>query len=106
MSVPASRGEIWLVDLGMTSKARPVLIMSIGYDERERAVVSFVPRTTSVRGTRHEVPHQGRGFAPGAFDTQGVAGVPAVRLIRRLGVVDGPTLARVEGALRSWLGLT
>ena len=102
---PAQRGEIWLVDLGMTSKTRPVLIMSTGYDERERAIVSFVPRTTSVRGTRHEVAHQARGFDRGAFDVQGIAGVPAVRLVRRLGVVDDPTLARIEDALCSWLGL-
>ena len=102
----AQRGEIWLIDLGMTSKTRPVLIMSIGYDDWERAIISFVPRTTSVRGTRHEVPHHARGFDDGAFDAQGVAGAPAARLVRRLGVVDGPTLVRVENALRSWLGLT
>lgn len=66
-----------------------MLILSVAYDERERAVLTFVPRTTSVRGTRFEVPHAARGFDAGAFDAQGLAGVPAVQLIRRLGVIDG-----------------
>jgi hypothetical protein len=31
--------------------------------------------------------------------------VPAVQLIRRLGVIDGPTLVRIEAAVKGWLGL-
>ena len=101
----AQRGEIWLVDLGMVAKTRPVLILSVAYIEQERSLVTFVPRTTSVRGTRFEVPHTGRGFDAGAFDAQGVATVPAVQLIRRLGVIDSPTLAQIEAAVKHWLGL-
>jgi mRNA interferase MazF len=99
------RSEIWLADLGMLGKVRPVLVASIAPDDSDRDMISIVPRTTAVRGTRFEVPHQGRGFEPGAFDAQGVASVPAAHLLRRLSVVDGPTLARVEDALRLWLGL-
>jgi len=99
------RGEIWLVDLGMVAKTRPVLILSVAYIEQERSLVTFIPRTTSVRGTRFEVPHTGRGFDAGAFDAQGVATVPTVQLIRRLGVIDGPTLTQIEAALKLWLGL-
>jgi hypothetical protein len=51
------------------------------------------------------VAHVGRGFDAGAFDAQGVATVPAMQLVRRMGVIDGPTLARVEAAVKSWLGL-
>jgi mRNA interferase MazF len=101
----AQRGEIWLVDLGMVAKTRPVLILSVAYSGQERSLVTFVPRTTSVRGTRFEVAHTGRGFDAGAFDAQGVATVPAVQLIRRLAVIDGPTLTRIEAAVKSWLGL-
>jgi len=99
------RGEIWLADLGMIGKTRPVLIISVAPNDFERDMVSIVPRTTAIRGTHHEVPHQGRGFEPGAFDAQGIGSVPAARLVRRLGVADDPTLTRVEDALRSWLGL-
>ena len=105
MKMHPIRGEIWLADLGMLGKIRPVLVISIAPDDSDRDMISIVPRTTAVRGTRYEAPHQGRGFEPGAFDAQGVGSVPAVRLLRRLGVVDDPTLARVEDALRSWLGL-
>lgn len=89
----------------MVAKTRPVLILSVAYIEQERSLVTFVPRTTSVRGTRFEVPHTGRGFDAGAFDAQGVATVPAVQLIRRLGVIDSPTLAQIEAAVKHWLGL-
>ena len=33
----------------MVAKTRPVLILSVAYDERERAVLTFAPSTTSVR---------------------------------------------------------
>ena len=102
----AQRGEIWLVDLGMVAKTRPVLVLSVAYNDQERALVTYVPRTTSVReGARFEVAHVGRGFDAGVFDAQGVATVPAVQFVRRIGVIDGPTLARVEAAVKSWLGL-
>lgn len=99
------RGEIWVVDLGMVAKTRPALLLSVAYDERERALVTFIPRTLSTRGTRFEVAHSGRGFEPGAFDAQGVTTVPDVQLVRRLGVIDAATLAQVEAALKRWLGL-
>jgi mRNA interferase MazF len=90
----------------MVAKTRPVLILSVAYGEQDRALVTFVPRTTSVRGTRFEVTHIGRGFDAGAFDAQGVATVPIVQLIRRLGAIDAPTLIRIEAAVKLWLGLT
>jgi mRNA interferase MazF len=101
----ARRGEIWLVDLGMVQKSRPAVVLSVEYLDQERAVVTYVPRTTSVRRTRFEVPHQGLGFEPGAFDAQGIGGVPDVRLVRRLGVLPAATLAEVERAVKAWLAL-
>jgi mRNA-degrading endonuclease toxin of MazEF toxin-antitoxin module len=101
----ARRGEIWLVDLGMIQKTRPGFILSVAFLDHERAVVTYVPRTTLVRGTRFEVAHQARGFEPGVFDAQGVGGVPVVKLVRNLGVLDLETLERVELAVKNWLGL-
>lgn len=97
----ASRGELWLADLGFVAKVRPVLILSVAYQDEER----YVLRTTSVRGTQYEVPHSSRGMSEGAFDAQGIASIPDVKLERRLGVVDAATLANVEDAVRSWLAL-
>src|ERR1017187_7606522 len=97
----ARRGEIWLVDLGMVQKTRPVLILSVAFLDHERAVVTYVPRTTLIRDTRFEVPHQARGFDTGAFDAQGLGGVPITKLIRPLGALDAVTIQRVEFAVKS-----
>jgi len=101
----ARRGEIWIADLGMVAKVRPVLILSVEYRPNERAVVTYVIRTTSLRGTPYEVPHEARGMPTGAFDAQGIASIPDVKLERRLGAVDATTLSKVEEAVRSRLAL-
>ena len=101
----ALRGEIWLADMGMAQKIRPVLILSVAYQDHERAVVSFVGRTTSLRGTDYEVPHSAPRFDPGAFDVQGINTLPDVQLIRRLTMCDSATLMNVETALMKWLAL-
>ena len=101
----ARRGEIWLIDLGYAAKVRPTVVLSIAFEDHERAIVTFVPRTTAPRGTRFEVPHQGPGFDPGVFDAQGIAGVPSAKLVRKLGVVNAQTMHAVEDAVIRWLGL-
>jgi mRNA interferase MazF len=101
----ATRGEIWLADLGMMAKVRPVMVLSAAYHGDERAVVTYVLRTTSIRGTRYEVLHQQHGMPAGAFDAQGIGSIPDVKLQRRLGVADVETLTKVEAAVRSWLRL-
>jgi mRNA interferase MazF len=100
----ARRGEIWIADLGMVAKVRPVLVLSVPYENNERAVVTCVVRTTSVRETPYEVAHRARGMQDGAFDAQGLVSIPEVKLERRLGVVAQETLLQVEEAVRAWLG--
>lgn len=84
---------------------RPALILSIVPQDHERALVTYVPRTTMLRGTRFEVVHQARGFDHGRFDAQGIGSVPNMKLLRRLGMVDSTTLQKIEEAVQSWLGL-
>lgn len=62
-----SRGEVWLFDLGMAAKTRPVLIVSVPFDDIDRALVTVVPHTTEVRTSRFEVPVQAAFLRPGAF---------------------------------------
>jgi mRNA interferase MazF len=81
------------------------VVLSVAYLDLERAVITYVPRTTALRGTRFEVRHEARGFAPGAFDAQGIEGVPTAKLMRHLGTLDDATLRRVEAAVRAWLNL-
>ena len=101
----ACRGQLWIVDLGMVQKPRPCLILSVDYLDHERAVVSYVPRTTAVRQSRFEVPHQMRGLEPGAFDAQGIGTVPIVKLQRQVGIAEAEVVRKVEAALKLWLGL-
>ena len=101
----AKRGEIWLVDLGLVQKMRPCLILSIDYLDHERAVVTYVPRTTRLRNTRFEVTHNATGFEAGAFDAQGIGSIPDVKLERRLIAADGRLMREVETAVKRWLEL-
>jgi mRNA interferase MazF len=101
----AKRGEIWRVDLGLAAKVRPVLILSVAYQDDERAVVTYVIRTTSLRGTQYEIAHEARGMDKGAFDAQGLGSTPDIKLLQRLGVADPQTLGQVENAVRQWLAL-
>lgn len=48
-------GEVWLADLGLAAKARPVVIVSRADPDPPRALVLFVPLTTQSRHSRYEV---------------------------------------------------
>jgi hypothetical protein len=37
------RGEVWLVDLGMTAKVRPALVISVPAEDIDRALATLVP---------------------------------------------------------------
>ena len=99
------RGDVWLADLGTAGKARPVLILSVAPGDQDRAFVTYVIRTTSVRGTACEVPHTARGMKPGAFDAQGLGTTDFSRFFRRLGSVEAGTMNLIEERVRAWLGL-
>jgi mRNA interferase MazF len=54
-SMNAKPGDIWLADLGLAAKTRPVLIISRHDPEAPRALLIYVPLTTQHRGSRYEV---------------------------------------------------
>lgn len=100
-----NRGEVWLVDLGMAAKTRPCLVLSIPAADQDRSLATLIPHTTSVRGSRFEVPLSIRFLRPGAFDAQSVVSVPLAKLVRRLGDLPTDQLMAVEDRVRAWLGL-
>jgi mRNA-degrading endonuclease toxin of MazEF toxin-antitoxin module len=100
-----NRGEAWLADLGYAGKIRPVLILSVLPGPDDRALVSYIIRTTSLRGTAYEIIHNVRGMKPGAFDCQGIGTTDQSHFIRRLGRVEEPILSEVATRLSAWLGL-
>jgi mRNA interferase MazF len=99
------RGDVWLVDLGIAAKVRPCLVLSVPPDPQDRVLVTLVPHTTSVQGTRFEVAVPKPFLKAGAFDAQGLVTVAAARLSRKLGELQSDELALVEEAVKRWLGL-
>jgi mRNA interferase MazF len=100
------RGEVWLVDLGLAAKVRPCVVLSVPASDSDRALVTLIPHTTSVRGSQFEVIVPARFLKPGAFDAQGLVTVPHIRLVKPIGSLAVVQLQAVEHAVRHWLGLT
>ena len=98
------RGEVWMVDLGLAQKVRPALILSIGYADTDRAIVTVIPHTTKVRGSEFEVAASVPFLKAGAFITQSVTTIPAKWVLRRLGVISAEQLSSIEVGVRRWLG--
>lgn len=96
-----TRGEVWLLDPGMAEKVRPALILSVPFGDADRALITVVPHTTSLRGSQYEIAVPVPFLKPGAFLVQNLATYPSVRAIRRLGVLRNSQVDEVgEGVLR------
>jgi mRNA interferase MazF len=96
---------VWIVDLGMAAKVRPCVVLSVPTDPQDRVLVTVVPHTTSVQGTRFEVSIPASFLKPGAFDAQQVVTVAQARLIKPIGDLTPAEMAQIEDAIRQWLGL-
>jgi len=101
----ADRSEVWLVDLGYVAKTRPCLVLSIPPLDTDRALVTIIPHTTSLRWTRFEVSISRSFLHAGAFDAQNPTSIPLAKLVRKLGNLTPDQMAQVEAAVRIWLGL-
>jgi len=99
------RGDVWMVDLGMAAKIRPCLVLSVPLDPQDRVLVTLVPHTTSVAGTRFEVVVPKPFLKSGAFDAQGIVTVATARPVRKMGALQPAELAQVEISVKHWLGL-
>jgi mRNA interferase MazF len=101
----ANRGEVWIADLGYVAKTRPCLVLSVPYGDADRAVVTLVAHTTSVRGSDFEVVVTSPFLKAGAFDAQNLLTVPVTKLLKRMGTLSAAELQQVERAVKDWLGL-
>ena len=104
MSKPQRR-DVWLIDLGMVAKVRPCLVLSIPVLDDDRALMTLVPHTTSVRQSRFDVVVSVRFLRAGAFDAQNLVTVPIVKGIRKIGILTAEECAPIEAMVRVWLGL-
>src|SRR5918996_6581882 len=80
-------GEVWLADLGLAAKTRPVVIVSRFDPDPPRALILYVPLTTQNRQSAYEVVLPKLSFLnqDSVANVQGLASLPTVRLERRLG---------------------
>jgi mRNA interferase MazF len=94
-------GEVWVADLGVTAKVRPVVIVSRHDPDAPRALVIYVPLTTQNRGSKYEIEMPRLHFLreAGVANVQGVASLQTVRLVRKLGQLPAELLDRVRQAL-------
>ena len=99
-----ARGEVRLFDLGTAAKVRPVLIVNAPFAESDRALLTVVPHTTSLRGSPFEIAVQAPFLKSGAFLVQNIATYPNARAIRKLGVLKTADFDQVFAGILLWLG--
>jgi mRNA interferase MazF len=100
------RGEVWLADLGVAAKVRPVLVVSVPFADRDYALIQVVPHTTQPRDAQFEVRLPVRFLKAGAFNVQGMLAVPSVKFLRRLGTLPPSQMSEVDVTIKRWLGLS
>jgi mRNA interferase MazF len=100
-----SRGEAWLVDLGMIQKVRPALVLNRSFKDEDRALITVIPHTTSLRGSDLEIRFIVPFLQPGAFLVQNPITISAAKAERFLGRLTAHQIALVEAGVRNWLGL-
>jgi len=94
-------GEVWLADLGLAAKTRPVVIVSRHDPDPPRALILYVPLTTQNRQSPYEVALPRLGFLDrdSVANVQGLGSLPTVRLERKLGRLPDGVLTKVKRAL-------
>jgi mRNA interferase MazF len=80
-------GEVWLADLGLAAKTRPVVIVSRQDPNPPRALVLYVPLTTQPRFSSYEVQLPKLPF----LDRDSIE--------RRLGTLSMELMAKLKAAL-------
>ncbi len=103
----AKPGEIWLADLGLAAKRRPVLVVSRYDADAPRALIVYVPLTTQHRGSLYEVPVGHLPFLDhtSVINVQGIGALVEPHLERKLGHLPADVLAQVKEALRFLLDM-
>ena len=100
-------GEVYIVDLGMVAKVRPMVVVSREDPDPPRALVLCVPFTTKNRGSKYEVAIGRIKFLreQSWANVQGLVAVGKERLVRRVGQLNAQQLAKIKAALSFALDL-
>jgi mRNA interferase MazF len=105
--MPPHPGEVWLADLGLAAKTRPVVVVSRDDPDPPRALILYVPLTTQHRQSPYEVVLPRLPFLEqnSVVEVQGLGSLPTVRLERRLGKLTDDVMAKIKRALAFALDL-
>jgi mRNA interferase MazF len=100
-------GDVWLADLGLAAKTRPIVIVSRYDPDPPRSLVLYVPLTTQHRHSFYEVALPSLGFLGrhSVANVQGLGSLPTVRLERRLGTLSDNVMTQIRHALAFALDL-
>ncbi len=100
-----SRGEVWMVDLGLAAKTRPCLLLTDWPADNELALVSVIAHTTMLRGNQWEQALPKPFLKAGAFHLQQIHSVPVAKLERKLGELTAGEMNATDQLLRRRLKL-
>jgi len=94
-------GEVWLADLGLAAKTRPVVVVSRYDSNPPRALVIYAPLTTQYRNSAYEVLLPKLRFLTqkSAVNTQGLGSLPKTRLERKLGQLSNEIMTEIKQAI-------
>ncbi|MDZ7341983.1 MAG: type II toxin-antitoxin system PemK/MazF family toxin [candidate division KSB1 bacterium] len=100
-------GEVWLADLGLAAKTRPVIIVSRFDPDPPRSLIIYVPLTAQNRNSPYEVelPHLPFLDKTSVANVQGLASLPMTRLEKKIGVIPDPVMQNIKKALSYALDL-
>jgi mRNA interferase MazF len=100
-------GEIWLADLGLAAKTRPIIIVSRQDPAPPRSLVLYVPLTTQRRDSAYKVPLPRLPLVDreSVANVQGRGSLPTVRLERKIGKLPNILMERLKNALAFALDL-
>lgn len=95
-------GEVWLADLGLAAKTRPVVIVSREDPNPPRSLVIYVPLTTQNRNSQYEVVLPKLQFLKkdSIVNVQGIGSIPDVRLEKKIGDLPEKVMEQIREAIR------
>ena len=104
---PLKRGDVHLVDLGMTAKSRPCVILSIPRADSQRNMSVIAPLTSQARGGECEVAFSRPAWLhdDSVINLLGLGGVDNAKIGRFIGHLKPETMSKVSDSLARMFGL-
>jgi len=101
-----NRGDVVVVDLGMSAKVRPCVVVSVSNPDRQRNMSVVVPMTTEIRGGECEVrfPKPAWLRQESVVNVLGIAGVDNAKIERRISAFPAEKILEIESVLKRILG--